>query len=406
MLSPETISTVSATAPVLAQQGTAIIQRFYAHLFAAHPELKHVFNLRHQERGEQQQALAMAVAAYAAHIADPQLLEPVVRRIAHKHVSVGVQPDQYPLVGEELLAAIHDELGAAATPDILQAWGEAYQALAASFIDLEGALYEEAAAQPGGWHGWRPFVIRHKQPESSVITSFVLEPRDGQPVADFHPGQYISLRVDVPQLGLQQIRQYSLSDAPNGRSYRISVKREGGSDGAGSVGYVSTLLHDTLGEGDGVELSPPFGDFYIDLAATTPVVLISGGVGLTPLISMLSSLLAHPEREVVFVHGARNSAVHAMKEYVRTAGRRHPRLASIVFYDAPLPEDVAGRDYDYEGLVDLQRIAEVVVRPGADYYLCGPLPFMRMQHHALNALGVQPGQIHYEVFGPDQFAGL
>src|ERR687885_452603 len=142
MLSPQTISTVSATAPVLAQQGADIIQRFYAHLFAAHPELKHVFNVRHQERGEQQQALATAVAAYAAHIADPQLLEPVLRRIAHKHASVGVQPNQYPLVGEELLAAIHDELGAAATPNILQAWGEAYQALAASFIDLEGALYE------------------------------------------------------------------------------------------------------------------------------------------------------------------------------------------------------------------------------------------------------------------------
>jgi hypothetical protein len=120
---------------------------------------------------------------------------------------------------------------------------------------------------------------------------------------------------------------------------------------------------------------------------STPVVLISGGAEVTPLISMLSSLLAHPEREVVFVHRARNSAVHAMKEYVCAAARRHRRLRSIVFYNAPLPEDVAGRDYDYAGVVDLRRIAEVVVRPGADYFLCGPLPFMRLQHQALSALG-------------------
>ncbi len=406
MLTQETIATVSATVPALAEHGHAIVQRFYAHLFETHPELKNMFNVRHQERGEQQQALARAVYAYAAHIADPHLLDPVLRRISHKHASLGVQPAQYPVVGEHLLAAIQEELGDAATPEILHAWAEAYEVLATSLIGLEDELYRAAAEQPGGWTGWRDFVVRQKQPESTVITSFLLEPRDGQPVADFHPGQYVSLRVPVPQLGLQQIRQYSLSDAPNGRSYRISVKRESGSGVADTAGYVSLVLHDHIGEGDEVQLSAPSGDFYIDMDATTPVVLISGGVGLTPLISMLSGLLQYPEREVVFVHGARNSAMHAMRDYVRAAVTQHPRLASFVFYDAPLPTDVQGLDYDYLGLVDLRLIAGAVIRPEADYYLCGPLPFMRMQHEALRALGVHPAQIHYEVFGPDQLDEL
>ena len=188
----------------------------------------------------------------------------MLRRISHKHASLGVQPGQYPVVGEHLLAAIQEELGEAATPEIVRAWAEAYEVLAASLIGLEDELYREAAAQPGGWTGWRDFVVRHKQPESTVITSFLLEPRDGQPVADFHPGQYVSLRVHVPQLGLQQIRQYSLSDAPNGRSYRISVKRESGSGAADTAGYVSLVLHDHIGEGDVVQLSAPSGDFYIE----------------------------------------------------------------------------------------------------------------------------------------------
>ncbi len=184
--------------------------------------------------------------------------------------------------------------------------------------------------------------------------------------------------VDVPQLGLQQIRQYSLSDAPNGKSYRISVKRE--SEGAAqSAGYVSNLLHDYVNKGDVVKITPPFGDFVIDMQATTPVVLISGGVGLTPLVSMLKAVLRDTDREVVFVHGARNSSVHAMKDRVKAVADTNRRLTSFVFYDSPLESDEQGYDYDYAGLVDLGRIANSVLKPEADYYVCGPIPFMRMQ---------------------------
>jgi nitric oxide dioxygenase len=396
MLTQKTIDTVKATAPVLAEYGYAIIQRFYSRLFQAHPELKNLFNLRHQAQGEQQRALAHAVYAYATHIDNLGALQSAVARITHKHASLCVQAEQYPIVGQHLLAAIKEELGAAATDEIIAAWSEAYQALADILIQEEARLYRESAAKRGGWNGWRNFVVREKRPESEVITSFVLEPEDGQPVADFSPGQYLSVAVDLPRLGLQQIRQYSLSDAPNGRTYRISVKREAG-DG------VSNLLHDNVDEGDTVKITAPFGDFCIDLKATTPVVLISGGVGLTPMVSMLTAVLKQTNRRVVFIHGARNGAVHAMRDYVKEAAASNPRLEAFVFYDHPLPEDVVGRDYDFPGFVDLSRIRAQALLPDADYYLCGPIPFMRMQHGALRDFGIDESRIHYEVFGTDVF---
>ncbi|CAN0619906.1 nitric oxide dioxygenase [Burkholderia multivorans] len=228
MLTQKTKDIVKATAPVLAQHGYDIIKCFYKRLFEAHPELKNVFNMAHQEQGQQQQALARAVYAYAENIEDPGSLMAVLKNIANKHASLGVRPEQYPVVGENLLAAIKEVLGDAATDEIISAWAQAYGNLADVLMGLESELYERSTAQLGGWTGWRTFVVREKRPESNVITSFILEPADGGLVENFEPGQYISLAIDVPALGLQQIRQYSLSDMPNGRSYRISVKREGG----------------------------------------------------------------------------------------------------------------------------------------------------------------------------------
>lgn len=229
-----------------------------------------------------------------------------------------------------------------------------------------------------------------------------LAPSDGRPLADFQPGQYISVAVRLPELGLQQIRQYSLSDMPNGRTYRISVKRE--AEPGLPAGKVSCLLHDHIEVGDELLISPPYGNFHINTQAETPIVLISGGVGLTPMISMLKTALLNPARQVVFVHGARNSRVQAMRNRLREAEREHDNFQVIVFYNEPLPEDEEGADYDFAGLVDVKRIREAILLPEADYYICGPIPFMRMQHDALENLGVAEARIHYEVFGPDLFA--
>ncbi|WP_066735935.1 NO-inducible flavohemoprotein [Cupriavidus sp. D384] len=402
MLTQQTKEIVKATAPVLAQHGLDIIKCFYGRMFVAHPELKNVFNMAHQEQGQQQQALARAVYAYAENIDDPSSLMAVLGNIANKHASLGVRPEQYPIVGEHLLGAIKEVLGNAATDEIISAWAQAYGNLADVLMGMESGLYEESAAQPGGWTGWRSFVVRDKRPESSVITSFVLEPVDGGPVLNFEPGQYISVAVDVPALGLQQIRQYSLSDMPNARSYRISVKRE--REAGKPAGYVSNLLHDHVAVGDQIKVAAPYGTFHIDVHAKTPIVLISGGVGLTPMISMLKRAIQDPDRQVVFVHGARNGAVHAMRDRLRETARTQPNFKLIVFYDSPLPDDVAGRDYDHAGFVEVGKIQPAIVLPDADYYICGPIPFMRVQHDALKQLGVREAHIHYEVFGPDLFA--
>jgi len=402
MLTQKTKDIVKATAPVLAQHGHTIIKRFYKRMFEAHPELKNVFNMAHQEQGQQQQALARAVYAYAENIEDPGSLAAVLQNIANKHASLGVRAEQYPIVGEHLLGAIKEVLGSAATDEIISAWTQAYGNLADILIGMESDLYERSADQPGGWTGWRTFVVREKHPESSVITSFVLEPVDGGSVLNFEPGQYISIAVDVPALGLQQIRQYSLSDMPNGRSYRISVKRESG--GTQPPGHVSCLLHDHVHVGEIVKLAAPYGSFYIEVNAKTPIVLISGGVGLTPMISMLKRAIQDPQRQVVFVHGARNSGVHAMRDKLRETAKAYANFESIVFYDDPLPEDVKGQGYDCSGLVDVGSIKDSILLPDADYYICGPIPFMRMQHDALKGLGIPEKRIHYEVFGPDLFA--
>src|SRR5690606_19850118 len=199
--------------------------------------------------------------------------------------------DQYRIVGHHLLASIKEVLGTAASEEILKAWEEAYGELANILINTEEELYREAESAPGGWRGWKRFVIRRKVPESAEITSFYLYPADGGPAPYFLPGQYISVKLFVPLLGLNQPRQYSLSDAPNGEYLRISVKRES-SRMTAPGGLVSNLLHDQFQEGDEIEISPPFGDFMLHDDRTTPAVLISGGVGITPMLSMLNTLVA------------------------------------------------------------------------------------------------------------------
>ncbi|MDR3531115.1 MAG: NO-inducible flavohemoprotein [Rhodopila sp.] len=403
MLTQKTKDTVKATAPILAARGQEIIQHFYKSLLQDNPDLKNIFNIAHQQMGQQQEALARAVYAYAQNIEQPQSLAALLRGIANKHASLGVRPDQYPIIGEHLLKAFKEALGEAATDDIVSAWAQAYGNLADILMGMESELYEESVEKVGGWKGWREFVVREKRPESDVITSFILEPADGGPVATFEPGQYIGVAVQVPALGVQQIRQYSISDLPNGRTYRISVKREGGSE-AQPPGYVSCLLHDHVNVGDAVKVSAPHGTFYIDVNATTPIVLISGGVGLTPMVSMLKRALQDPNRQVIFVHGARNSRVQAMRNRLRETVAEYPNFKAVVYYNEPLPTDVQGKDYDYPGFVDVRQSADTILLPEADYYICGPIPFMRMQHDTLKDLGIKETNIHYEVFGPDLFA--
>lgn len=395
ILSEKTIQIVKSTAPVLAEHGEAITQHFYQQMFSQNPELLDIFNATNQKTGRQQHALAAAVYGYAAHIDDLGALSAAVQRIAHKHASFNILPEHYPIVGKHLLEAVAHVLGDAATDEIVEAWTEAYGVLANIFIEVEEGIYRESETANGGWRGTREFRIAEKTNESELITSFVLEPVDGQPVPDFQPGQYIGIYLQPASSANRCIRQYSLSDAPNGKTYRISVKREGSGD---TQGLISHYLHNNVNVGDIVELSPPSGDFYLDQRIESPVVLISGGVGQTPMLSMLNTLIGkRSTRQIHYVHSAINSQVHGFADHVRLLAEKHDNLSQTLFYDAPTEQCTV---YDYSGPTDLNLIRDQIDLPNAHFYFCGPLGYMSMVSETLKGWNVPVERIHFEVFGP------
>lgn len=239
----------------------------------------------------------------------------------------------------------------------------------------------------------RSLRVVEKSPESADVTSFVLEARDGGELPDFEPGQHLPLEVAVPGQNQRVLRTYSLSSAPNGRSYRLSIKRE-------PEGVVSRFLHDETEPGDFLSARVPEGDFVLRPGGR-PVVLISAGVGLTPMLSMLEALSAsHEQRPVWFLHGARDGLHHPLAEEVKAATASTNRIRSHVSYSRPRSDDVAGRDYDHEGRVDGALIAGLLPSLEADFYLCGPVAFMGNVAEDLVERGVPKARIHSESFGP------
>ncbi len=398
-LSARQIEIVKSTAPVLADHGIAITTHFYKRMLDAHPELNNIFNTVHQATGAQPAALAHAIWAYASNIDNLGALSTAVSRIGHKHASLNVTPEQYPIVGEHLLASIKEILGDGVDEPVLDAWREAYAQLAKIFIDFEAGLYKKAKATPGGWTDWRKFTVAKKIHESDEIISFHLTPSDHGPLPTFESGQFISVRAFIPELGVYQPRQYSLSDAPDGTHFRISVKKESATS-KGPAGRISNVLHEHLPEASELEVSNPFGDFTLDTNADTPVVLISGGVGITPMMSMLSNIVSHKkDRRVVFVHAVRNGKVHAMKDYLAQVTAENPQVSRAVFYEEVGEKDRRDVDYDHRGRIELEKIRDLVLLPDADYYLCGPVVFMRVEQKGLEEMGVPKERIHSEVFG-------
>lgn len=395
MLDQQTIEIIKSTVPVLQVHGKTITTVFYGMLFENHPALLNIFNHANQRQGKQQAALANAVIAAAANIDQLGNILPVVKQIAEKHRALGVLPEHYPIVGETLLAAISQVLGDAATPEIINAWAKAYEVIADAFIGVEAEKYREAAETPGGWSGFRNFIVTKKVKESEFITSFYLTPQDGGAIASYLPGQYITVRVQPVGEQYTHIRHYSLSSAPGQSYYRITVKRE---DEAVNkpAGIVSTYLHNDVHVGSVLELGSPAGDFTLDQSINTPVVLISGGVGLTPMVSMLETLVAEqPEREVTYIHAAMNEKFHAMKDVVEELSQRHSRLKSYVCYETPNEGDTC----DKSGFIDLAWLQEVA-DPNAEFYFCGPTPFMKVIYKALKEWKVPEDKIHFEFFGP------
>jgi nitric oxide dioxygenase len=387
---------IEATLPIVSEHIGEIARHFYRHMFAGHPELLDgTFNRGNQAQGSQQEALAGSVAAYAsALVSTPDHLpENLLARVAHKHVSLGIRPDQYQIVHDHLTWAIADVLGDAVTPDVAAAWDEVYWLMAGSLIHIERGLYSSRAVKPQTI--WRRWEVEQKIRETGDAATFVVRRIDDRLVKPSLPGQYITVQMPMPD-GTHQPRQYSLSRADNGAYRQFTVKKVHGGDGPD--GEVSTLLHDTVDVGDVLNLSVPSGALALDDYAGTPMVFVSAGIGITPMAGMISHLLRAGSRlPVMLLHADHKEDRFALRDQVLADITALPGASVYVWYeqgaDSQLP--LTGV---FPGEMD---ISQVSLPDQASYHLCGPIPFMHEIDSALTKRGVSPGDIQYEVFGPD-----
>jgi nitric oxide dioxygenase len=386
---------VEATLPVVGQHIGEIAQRFYRHMFAEHPELLNgTFNRGNQARGEQQQALAGSVAAFASSLVKTPDRAPqnLLSRIAHKHASLGIRAEQYQVVHDNLMWAIVDVLGGAVTPEVAAAWDEVYWLMANALTNQERGLYSARGVRPETV--WRPWTVDRKIRETADVVTFVVRRVDDRLVKSSLPGQYVTVRLTMPD-GVRQPRQYSLTRADDGEHRQFSVKRVHG--GGKPDGEVSTMLHDRVDVGDELILSLPYGDVVLDDGGR-PVVFASAGMGIAPMAGMLSHLAAaRSGLPITLLHADLDEASFALRRQVVTDVLALPNATLHLWYEggAHSIEPVSGV---HAGMMDL---SAVDLPDDATYYLCGPLPFMQAVRSDLIERGVAPADIQYEVFGPD-----
>lgn len=378
-LTPEHEETVKATISAIGAKIEEITPLFYKKMFTAHPELiANTFNRGNQKSGAQQKALAASVVTFASMLIDPDAPDPVdlLSRIAHKHVSLGITEDQYQIVYENLFAAIVDVLGAdVVTPDVAEAWTEVYDLMAAVLIAAEKDLYDERGVAPGDV--FRKAEVIAKEQLTETVTQYVL-------AGDFtapKPGQYTSVGVELPD-GARQLRQYSIVDG-DATQYRIVVNRDG---------EVSGHLQDNVEVGDLIDATLAAGDLVLDETEhpEAPVVLISSGIGSTPMVGMLSYLAdTASERRVTVLHADENRDSHAQAVQTETLVTKLPNVTYRTSYR------------DAGELIDIA--AEIPA--GADVYLCGGNLFLQNIRGQLAALDgdASPVAVHFELFSPNDW---
>ncbi|MGE6570914.1 globin domain-containing protein [Psychrobacter namhaensis] len=397
MASPKTLEIVKATVPVLEEHGTAITTVFYKNMFEAHPELLDIFNETNQKLGRQQTALAMTVLAAAKHLDKLATLLPQVTQISHKHRALQILPEHYPIVGKHLIGAIKEVLGSAATDDIINAWTEAYDEIASVFIQIEHSMYEEAM-----WQGFAPFTITDKRAAATDIAAFTVEPVNdrSKPAQDIDlsklnltAGQYITVKTDPKDSDHIALRHYSLYSASSEKGIQFAVRRDNRNE---HHGLVSNYLHDHLEIGDTVLLSAPAGDFALNQNLVQqneiPLVLMSAGVGVTPVLSMLEAQVsANPKRPIIWVYACQNKAHHAFAAEVDKLLEMAETVETHLFY------------FDSGQILDEAWLAKLP-KP-ADIYVCGSMPFMESMFDGLMALDHGVDSVHYEPFGPKMSLG-
>ncbi len=396
MATAQTIAIVKATVPVLEEHGTAITSVFYQNMFDHHPELLDIFNKTNQKLGRQQTALATTVLAAAKHLEHLAVLLPQVTEISHKHRALQILPEHYPIVGEHLIGAIKQVLGEAANDDIIDAWTEAYDEIAGVFIQLEEEMYKQAL-----WQGFAPFKVIEKSAAAADIAAFTVIPVNDDQHSNqtshqsidlskltLTAGQYITVKIDPKSSDHLALRHYSLNSEQTEKGIQFAVKRD---NRDGHLGLVSNYLHDELQAGETILLSAPAGDFALDKALVhqndIPLVLISAGVGITPILAMLEAqVIANPQRPIIWAYACQNSDHHGFKDQVEQL------LASAIAVQQDIFYFDAGQLLDEAWLATLPK--------PADIYVCGSMPFMESMIGGLTTLEHSNEHIHYEPFGP------
>ncbi|GAA4367152.1 globin domain-containing protein [Paeniglutamicibacter cryotolerans] len=388
MLSNKSRPVIEATLPLIGSRIGEITPIFYNRLFTAHPELLDgLFSRSNQKNGTQQQALAGSIAAFATHLVNNPgtLPEAVLARIAHKHTSLGIVEEQYPIVYEHLFAAIVEDLGDAVTAEVAEAWTEVYWLMADALVKLEKGLY----AQQANDKIWTPWTLTSKEEAGTDSVTFRFAPADETPATVAAPGQFVSVRVKLTD-GVRQCRQYTLSDNVTSTTERVITTK------IDSGGEVSPFMHQSLQVGDVIELSNPYGDLVIDTVGA-PIVIATAGIGCTPSASALANLVAAgSEREVLVLHAEQQEANWALKYQMLESVAALPNAEIRLWL-----EDLENKDAGTEATAGFMNLAGLELPVDAKLYLCGPLPFMRaIRSQAIDA-GIPATSIHYEVFGPD-----
>ena len=415
IISQDSLEIVRATAPVVKDHALKITGRFYPKMLARNPELFAFFNESNQRVGRQagafseflsggrteedglmasaqQRTLADAVIAYALNIENLESLSETVTRIAHKHCALGVKPEHYQIVHDNLMEAIGEVLGSAVTPEVAAAWSEAVTALAKVFIEVESKLYNEASEKQ--WVGSRDFSIVEVVQETPTVKSPRLKPADGNGIALFIPGQYVTVYEKPAGKEYSAPRHYTLTSQPGDAFYQISVKRltdPDAPDDRSHDGMMSNLLHE-LEAGDSVHLGPVFGPNLMAAGEASRVAaFVSVGIGITPTMAMMPTALEKRPRVAVF-HGDTNGQSHPFREYFEEKISGSGVILSCS-YARPDEADRASPYYSPgrltgDKIVSTLTEAGVDATGGTDYYLCcGPSTTPKIVED-LTALGV------------------
>lgn len=388
-LSADNAEIVKATLPIVGGAIEDITPVFYRTMFGHHPELiSDLFNRGNQRSGEQQKALAASIATFATMLVNPDAPDPreMLARIGHKHVSLGITEDQYQIVHDNLFSAIVEVLGEdVVTPEVAAAWDEVYWLMAKVLIDYERSLYRSSGLADGDV--FRTATLSAKQPLNETVVEFTFT---GVDFSDARPGQYVSVGVTLPD-GARQLRQYSITSATTDE-FSIAVQRDG---------EVSTFLMDNVATGDDVDVTVPAGDLVLQ-GDSAPVVLVSQGIGSTPMTGMLAALAARASSgttvpSVTVLHADATPESYAQKDvtdgHIHSLSQHGEALHIARFRDS-------GEKLD---LGELLRAGQLPKR--GRWYLCGGTTFLQNVREQLadHADELEPVGVHFELFSPNDW---